>query len=71
VETALAGTTPYEAPTLAWSGELAEVDSVVWWVVLVGFAYALALAYAGYCTSRGGNPDISFGWRGFKVTCYR
>ena len=43
----------------------------MWWAVFVGFAYALALAYAAYCTRRGGHPVISLGWRGFKVACYR
>lgn len=61
----------YEAPTLAWRGEVAERAPIVWWAVYVGFAYAAALVYAAYCTSRGGNPDISLTWRGFKVACHR
>ena len=71
METTLAARTPYDAPALTWSGELAEAEPVVWWAVAVGFSFALALAYAAYCTSRGGHPNISFGWSGFKVTCYR
>jgi hypothetical protein len=61
----------YEAPALAWTTEAAERAEVVWWAVFVGFAYALALAYAAYCTHLGGEPTISLTWRGFKVTCYR
>ena len=44
--TALALADPsYSAPALAYSGELAESEDVVWWIVVVGFAYAVALAY--------------------------
>jgi hypothetical protein len=65
---ALAGPT-YDAPALAHSGELAEAEDAVWWVVVVGFAYAIALAYAAWCRSGGGSAEISFGWSGFKVVC--
>jgi hypothetical protein len=41
----------------------------VWWVVFVGFAYTLALAYAWYCRATGGDADISLTWKGFKVAC--
>ena len=61
----------YEAPALAWTNETAERAEVLWWVVFVGFAYALAMAYAAYCTHSGGSADISLTWRGFKVACYR
>ena len=47
----------------------AEADEIVWWVVFVGFAYAIALAYATYCRISGGYPDISLTWKGFKVAC--
>lgn len=61
----------YEAPALAWTNETAERSEVLWWVVFVGFAYSLALAYAAYCTYAGGEPEISLTWRGFKVSCRR
>lgn len=65
---ALAGS-PYAAPALDHRGELAEQEDVVWWVVVVGFAYAVALAYAAWCRNGGGSAEISFGWSGFKVVC--
>lgn len=61
----------YERPALVWRGEAAQQSPIVWWIVVVGFAFALAIAYSVYCTAMGGNPDISFGWSGFKVTCKR
>ncbi|MEX2211546.1 MAG: hypothetical protein WD689_07265 [Gaiellaceae bacterium] len=61
----------YEAPALTWVGETAQAVATPIWAVLVGFSFALALAYASYCTYVGGSPDISFGWRGFRVTCNR
>ncbi|HWG56972.1 MAG TPA: hypothetical protein VNT58_10670 [Gaiellaceae bacterium] len=61
----------YSAPALAWAEEVGEHAPVVWWVVFVGFAYTVALAYAAYCTATGGSADISLTWRGFKVACYR
>ena len=59
----------YVPPALVGSGDLAETDDVVWWIVVVGFAYALALAWAAWCRHTGGDADISFGWSGFKVVC--
>lgn len=61
----------YEPPALARSLDLThdQTEPVVWWVVFVGFAYSLALLYAYYCRRTGGDPDISFGWSGFKVSC--
>lgn len=59
----------YAAPAIAFDGETADIDEVVWWAVFVGFAYAIALAWATYCRISGGYPDISFGWKGFKVAC--
>jgi hypothetical protein len=35
----------------------------------VGFAYAVALAWATYCRISGGYPEISLTWKGFKVAC--
>ena len=61
----------YEPPALVWAGETAQVVSVVWWAIVVGFSFALALAYAAYCSYMGGSPSISFGWKGFTVTCRR
>jgi len=62
----------YEAPSL----ELVAYDDIheehaIWWAIVVGFSFAVAASYAAYCTSKGGSPDISFGWGGFKVRCYR
>ena len=62
---------PYEPPVVRWTGETAQTVSVVWWAIVVGFTFSLALAYASYCIYMGGSPSISFGWRGFKVTCNR
>jgi hypothetical protein len=70
MEASLALASPeYVAPSLAFDGETAEVDDVVWWAVFVGFAYALALAWATYCRITGGYPEISLTWKGFKVVC--
>ena len=59
----------YAPPALVAGGDLAETDEIVWWIVVVGFAYALALAWAAWCRHTGGDADISFGWSGFKVVC--
>ncbi len=59
----------YTRPAVTLDGETAQVDEAVWWVVVVGLAYAVALAWATYCRITGGYPDISFGWKGFKVAC--
>jgi hypothetical protein len=61
----------YEPPALAWAGETAQAVAAVWWAILVGFSFSLALAYASYCIYFGGDPSISFGWKGFTVTCHR
>ena len=61
----------YEAPAIQWRGETAEREAVVWWVVLVGFSYAAALAWASYCIYSGGSPEISFTYKGFKMACHR
>ena len=72
METAFALAAPrYEPPTLVWRGEAGQAVHVVWWAVVVGFSFALALAYAAYCSYLGGSPSISFGWSGFKVSCVR
>jgi hypothetical protein len=62
-------TAGYEAPVLVDAPEPVEADDVVWWVVFVGFAYAVALAWATYCRISGGYPEISLTWKGFKVAC--
>ena len=66
-------TTNYEEPELFIDGgdEGVWEEEIAWWVIFVGFSYAAALAYAAYCTSRGGSADISLTWKGFKVACYR
>jgi hypothetical protein len=66
---ALAPVAGYAVPSLGFAGEPAQTDDVVWWVVVVGFAYAVALAWATWCRHTGGSPEISFGWTGFKVAC--
>ena len=68
METALA-LGSYEPPALLWDSDLAQRAPVVWWVVFVGFAYTLALAYAYYCRITGGDADISLTWKGFKIEC--
>jgi hypothetical protein len=69
VDTSLVIGAPYAPPTVMWRGEAAQRQRIVWWVVFVGFAYLLALAYATYCRHTGGDPDIELTWKGFKVTC--
>ena len=59
----------YAPPQLGDSGTAGASDEVVWWVIWVGFAYAIALAWATYCRISGGYPDISLTWKGFKVAC--
>jgi hypothetical protein len=57
----------YQRPALAWpSGVTEQQQHVIWWVVFVGFAYAVAIAYSAYCTYTDCNPDISLTWYGFK-----
>jgi hypothetical protein len=60
---------PYEPPTLAWRGEVAVEQPWVWWAVYV-FTFAAALAWATYCISRGGSPEIDWQWWRFKVSCH-
>ena len=57
-----------------WEAPTADVGSAPErqdWVIFVVFVivWATALAYAAYCTGKGGHPNISFSWRGFKVQC--
>lgn len=57
------------SPAVALGTEVDHQEDVVWWVVVVGFAYAVALAWATWCRISGGNAEISFGWSGFKIVC--
>jgi hypothetical protein len=59
----------YVAPRVLWHGETAQRQRIVWWIVFVGFAYVVALAWATYCIHTGGAPDIELTWSGFKVIC--
>lgn len=59
----------YSAPALVLGTDVARREEAVWWVVVVGFAYAVALAWATWCRVNGGSAEISFGWTGFKVVC--
>jgi hypothetical protein len=66
----LALATPaYAAPAIALGNDVDRQEDVIWWVVVVGFAYAVALAWATWCRLTGGSAEISFGWSGFKVVC--
>jgi hypothetical protein len=69
MDTALALGGSYAAPALAFTGEPAQTEDIVWWIVFVGFAYAVALAWAAWCRKNGGNAEISLSWTGFKVVC--
>lgn len=70
MELALAGSqAAYAPPALGSALGLEEREDVVWWAVVVGFAYALALAWASWCKLTGGDPEVTFGWTGFKVIC--
>lgn len=72
MDTAFALAAPiYAPPAFTWRGETAQAEEIVWWAVFVGFAYAVAIAYATYCRQTGGSADISLSWKGFKVACYR
>jgi hypothetical protein len=66
---ATVATAGYAPPQIAGLPAEGEIDEIVWWVVFVGFAYAVALAWATYCRITGGYPDISLTWKGFKVAC--
>jgi hypothetical protein len=66
---ALAPAPGYAVPALGFASEPAQSDDIIWWVVVVGFAYAVALAWATWCRHNGGSAEISFGWTGFKVAC--
>ena len=55
--TALAQAGPYAAPALAFAGEPAETEDVIWWIIVVGFAYAVALAYVAWCRHQGGDTN--------------
>ncbi len=60
----------YVPPAVRLDGDVAAgQEEAVWWVVVVGFAYAVALAWATWCRVNGGSAEISFGWTGFKVVC--
>lgn len=64
--------TRWEPPALLWGDDPAQVEPVTWWVIVVGFSFAAALAWSSYCIYVGGSPSISFSlWSGFKVTCSR
>jgi len=65
----LGALTEYESPAVDLVDSDGFDEECPCWVILVGFAFAVALAYAAYCTARGGHPNISFGWRGFSVSC--
>jgi hypothetical protein len=71
MDTAVALADPYAAPAFHFAGEPAETEEVVWWIIVVGFAYAVALAWATWCRQHGGSAEISFGWSGFKVVCHK
>lgn len=61
MDTAVALMQPYAAPALAFGREPAETEDVVWWIIVVGFAYAVALAWATWCRHNGGSAEISLG----------
>ena len=69
--TALALAAPSaSAPALAYAGEIwRRPKDVVWWIVVVGFSYAVALAYVAWCRHQGGDGEVSFGWTGLKGVC--
>jgi hypothetical protein len=49
VSTTLAVAAPaYSPPAVAFHGETARREEAVWWVVVVGFAYAVALGWTGF-----------------------
>ena len=57
----------FEAPAMSWDE---DDDAEQWvWFAIAGLSFAAALAYAAYCTSKGGSPSISAGWRGFSISC--
>ena len=71
MEPAIALAAPYAAPEVAFGGELAQTQDIIWWIVVVGLLYAVALAWAAWCRHDGGRAQISLGWTGFKVVCRR
>ena len=60
----------YEAPAIAWTGETAQSEPWLWWVVYA-FTYLLAVWWASYCVAKGGNPSIDWSWYRWKISCYR
>jgi len=67
---ALALSEAYERPALHWPGETAVEQPWVVWVVWV-FTLSTAFAWATYCITQGGDPDIDIGWFRIKVSCHR
>jgi hypothetical protein len=61
---------PYQAPALAWRGEVATEQPWLVWAVFV-FTVSAALAWASYCIYSGGQPDVDIGWFRIKVSCYK
>ena len=65
------GILAYDTPGVEITDGATEEDWL-WFLLIVGFLYWLALAYAVYCTHSGGHPYISFSWwKGYTVACYR
>ena len=54
----------YAGPAIDAEPGTIQTDEEPWilFVIIVGFLYAVALAYAAYCQWRGGWPSISFSW---------
>ena len=46
------------------------IDEVAPWVV-AGLSGAAAAVFVAWCRRSGGSPQVSFGWRGFSVRCFR
>jgi len=69
METALLARPAYYSPEVIGGTELVSEEEPWVWMVVVGFAYAVALAWAAYCRHTGGDAEISFSWTGFKVKC--
>jgi hypothetical protein len=69
VDTSLVMGARYTPPAVVWRAEVAQRQRIVWWIVFVGFAYVVALAWATYCRYTGGDADIELTWNGVKVIC--
>ena len=66
------GVSEYHNPAIDLGAREAEDEE--WWLFAAVFVltWAMVLAHAAYCTSRGGNFSYSWSWwpPGYRVSCW-